>query len=101
MGVLCFKCAANHWPDTFTENCISAQYVRHTLNLFFSQLTAEERHYGYLHQDNLLKSKALQNKMTLVTASVSTNELQKLSQNLFMHRELHSKAEGEHFKQFL
>jgi hypothetical protein len=39
-------------PLFFHETVNSDHYVNDILNLFFNQLTAEERQYGYFQHDN-------------------------------------------------
>jgi hypothetical protein len=51
-GVVFSKSVANIGPVFFHETVNSDQYINDILNPFFSQLTAEERQYGYFQQDN-------------------------------------------------
>jgi hypothetical protein len=49
---MCCKSAVNRWLHICHETMNSDRYVNDILNLFFNQLTAEERQSGYFQLEN-------------------------------------------------
>jgi hypothetical protein len=56
---------------------------------------------GKVYKNNPRSIEALQNEITRVVASVTVDELHKVSQNLFRRREARLRAEAGHFQQLL